>query len=531
MEPGITSVLVNPFDSATVPQEHGHLGLEYIASYQETKKQTSEIIDANFLGWGPDIVAEEVKKRNPDVVGFTLFEHGLDMNCRLAERIKKESTKNRIHITAGGLYPSLHAETLLKKYPALDSIVLYDGEETFTTLVESIKKNHPLSSVKGIIYREGNSIKKNPLRRPILDLNALPYPKRVILPDQDALAIMASRGCYARCKFCSTNAFNANMGAPKIRFRSVDSVLKELVYLYEKYRIKRYWFNDANFCAPDKLQPGWVESLAQGIIEHRLQLRFYILCRADDIDHKRFALLKKAGLERLSIGFESIHPRVLNYLQKDISVETNQLAINILRTLGIQMLAGYIMFDPYSTLDEISKSIDFVSRFHRQYPYYRTVTRRNRLIVYENTEMFESCEKDGLLADNPYRYDFAKAEVEDLWRMISIWHSYSHNLHRYGRMAELCHRLGLSDYPKLLFKLCLEYLRIDEAFFRSCLRLAARGVKAQSNKFKRETEVFRIQITGINDRLRKLTDLLRHRHGIYVWAQEEYQRNKLKVNI
>jgi radical SAM superfamily enzyme YgiQ (UPF0313 family) len=525
------SLLFNPYDIETIPQEHGHLGLEYIAAFQRSHGQSTSILDANFLGLGPAIAAREIRTRNPDVIGFSLFERGLDTNARLAARVKRESRNPRLHVTAGGLYASLHSETLLRRYPAFDSIVLFDGEETFTDLVDALKEGRPLASVRGIMYRSSGTLERTPLRPPLRDLDGLPRPARIFVPGQDALAVMASRGCYGRCKFCSTNAFNRNQDAPRVRIRSVENVLDELSDLYAATGIRRVWFNDANLCAPNSVQPGWVESLAQGILERELPIQIFMLCRANDVRPKRFALLKRAGLVRVAVGFESIHRRVLDYLQKDTTPEVNLRAFEILRNLDVQVLSAYIMFDPYSTLEELGASIDFLVRFHRQLPFYRTATNRSRLIVYESTEMYRSVEQDGLLSDNEYRYDFIHPEIERVWQMVSLWKRHVRNLHRYGRMVDACIARGLEPYPRQLRQICLDYLDLDVAFFRQCLRWAGAGLRAGSRRFRHESADYIDRVQAMNRTLDELAETLEQRFEIYVWAQDHFQKTERVIPL
>ena len=64
-----------------------------------------------------------------------------------------------------------------------------------------------------------------------------------------------------------------------------------------------------------------------------------------------FKSLKEAGLECLTVGFESFKDEELNYLNKRTSVEINNEAIRILKKLGIYIHAHFIINLEYTEED------------------------------------------------------------------------------------------------------------------------------------------------------------------------------------
>ena len=74
----------------------------------------------------------------------------------------------------GGIHPSLlPAQTLENE--DIDIIVQGEGEETFLELVQALDGKQPLSTVKGIWYKENGHIKSTGMRS-FVDLNKQPPP-------------------------------------------------------------------------------------------------------------------------------------------------------------------------------------------------------------------------------------------------------------------------------------------------------------------------------------------------------------------
>lgn len=109
-----------------------------------------------------------------------------------------------------------------------------------------------------------------------------------------------------------------------------------------------------------------------------LQIRFGISCRADNVDRALFERLKKAGLRTVFIGVESGVQRQLDDYQKGITVEQNRAAIKVLQGLGLKVDAGFILFDPYLSLEEAEENL----RFLRDTQLYRAESGLYNLLVF-----------------------------------------------------------------------------------------------------------------------------------------------------
>ncbi len=83
-------------------------------------------------------------------------------------------------------------------------------------------------------------------------------------------------------------------------------------------------------------------------------------CRANDLTLELMQELVAAGLTSLLLGIESGGSQVLQRLSKHTSIEQNERAIAVVRQAGLEPEIGFIMFDAYSTLDDIAANLRFL---------------------------------------------------------------------------------------------------------------------------------------------------------------------------
>jgi len=276
----------------------------------------------------------------------------------------------RCHITAGGMFATYWYETLLTEQ-ACHSVICFEGEHTILTLVERLKHRQSLDNVPGLAVAGQQNISSV---RPILiaDLDWLPFPARDYLPLAQKLGlpctVSASRGCsYGKCQFCSVATFHQVRGRPTYRFRSASSVVSELSDLQTEHGVSFVFFVDDDFLGRGLTETGCLVSEIQAC---ELDLNFAINCRADDVQFDLFSRLREAGLVAAYIGIESGAQSALDRYHKGVSADRNLQAAEILRDLDIKLIPSIILFDAFTTLEELKGNTGFLRRlggFHITY--------------------------------------------------------------------------------------------------------------------------------------------------------------------
>ncbi|MCK5879242.1 MAG: radical SAM protein, partial [Holophagae bacterium] len=153
--------------------------------------------------------------------------------------------------------------------------------------------------------------------------------------------VRTSVGCPNRCSFCVV-PFLAN---GKYLQREVESVVNEIVALEQEYI---YFVDDETFINTKRMQ-----LIAEMLIERGIKKKYISWARSDTIckHPELFELWKKAGLEFVYIGFESLKAENLTAYNKNATPEQNRKAREILRGLGLNIHAAFMINPDFSKED------------------------------------------------------------------------------------------------------------------------------------------------------------------------------------
>src|SRR5947208_1558150 len=140
------------------------------------------------------------------------------------------------------------------------------GEKPMVKLLDTMALGRPLAEVPGLWWRDGGEIKKTP-KDTLLEAESMPGVDWSIHDEATLranfyywgiLPVMASRGCPARCSFCSiTNVQRLYAGERFLRFRNPVEVVDEIEADYARYRdwgLRIIFFYDLNFL----VNPRWL---------------------------------------------------------------------------------------------------------------------------------------------------------------------------------------------------------------------------------------------------------------------------------
>ncbi|MDA8388527.1 MAG: radical SAM protein [Nitrospiraceae bacterium] len=339
-----------------------------------------EVIEGYLEGLSYREIGRRVRQAGPDILGVHMV-YTWGTGKRLAgflSRLKKEGAAP--FIAAYGYYPTFAAKDLLSGPAgagpfAIDAVLLGEPELTFAALAGRLASGRPhggrpfsplrdipgLAKVPGLATAEngGGNFMSSP---PVIarDLDALRFPLRTgamwRLPE---VSLLGSRGCYGRCAFCHITSFFGD-GSRLWRGRSPENIVLEIDSVIDSKGARDFYFTDPQFFGPGAAGQERAIRLASMLGER--DIRFGLEARANDIKDKSISALAKAGLRHILIGIESGSDRVLRRLEKMTSVAENEEAIRTLRRYGIEPNAGFIMFEPDSSAEDIKENFRFLKR-------------------------------------------------------------------------------------------------------------------------------------------------------------------------
>lgn len=232
--------------------------------------------------------------------------------------------------------------------------IIICGEPEYTIL-EVVQNLNSLDGVKGISYRNGDEVIKNPDRPRIQNLDELPLPARdlvdnakyhlVTFPGRPTALVLTSRGCPFNCTYCATHLFYKR----RRTVRSAESVVSEIEHIVNTYGITNMFFADDTF----NIDESRVVALCKLLQERKLHIQWLCLCRVDTMTKPMIEAMARAGCKEILYGIESASSEVLEKTKKNITLQQMTDAVSLTLKAGIRVSAFFMFGNPGDSLESI----------------------------------------------------------------------------------------------------------------------------------------------------------------------------------
>jgi len=245
-----------------------------------------------------------------------------------------------------------------------DFIIIGEGENTLVELIAGLESNKPTETIPGLVFKRGSGFIKTEPRKVLNDLDTLPMPawdlinigkyKNAWLKKNGyfSLNMVTTRGCPFKCNWCAKPIYGNRYNT-----RTPANVIAELKYLLSTFKPQHIWFSDDIF----GLKPGWVQEFARLIKNENLKFRFKIqarvdlLCKDDTIEQ-----LSLAGCETIWVGAESGSQKILDAMDKGITINQIHKATSLMRMHGIKPAFFLQLGYPGETREDINLTMSML---------------------------------------------------------------------------------------------------------------------------------------------------------------------------
>ena len=302
------------------------------------------------------LLIKQIVKTKPDLVAFSVFTYNYQWALKMARKIK---AKIDVPVIFGGIHPTLVPETVIKN-DCLDMLCVGEGEEALLELMENLNKPRQYK-IKNLWLKKNGKIIKNEIRPPFENLDSLPLPDKEIFAPYHPLYntgydLVVGRGCPFNCTFCCAHALRQVSNSNHyIRKRSVDNVMRELVWAKRKFRPIMVKFVDDIFV----FNINWLKEFAPKY-KKKIGLPFNCDAHPAHVTVEMVRLLKKAGCNLLIFGLQSASEKVRRELLG--RPETNdqiRKAAQICKNEGLKFTIDHILNLPYEKTDDLIGAVDF----------------------------------------------------------------------------------------------------------------------------------------------------------------------------
>ena len=334
------------------------LGLLYICSHLRSKGFDVDVFDTTFSSMAE--LKRHLQAEPPSVLGVyaNLMTRKKVVEILLAARHAGWTT------VVGGPEPGAYTREYLEA--GAEFVVFGEGETTMEELLLALraKSESAIKKVAGIAFMDGSGrfCQTGP-RLQIANLDALPWPARDAVDirryvetwrqahGMGSLSFITARGCAYHCRWCSHQVFGKTH-----RRRKPEKVVDEVQWLLETYHPDMVWIPDDVFT----IHHGWLKRYAAEMRSRGLHVPFECITRADRLNPEAADLLAELGCFRVWIGSESGSQKILNAMQRGVTVEQVQSAVGLCKSRGIQ--TGMFLMWGYEgeELEDIEATISHV---------------------------------------------------------------------------------------------------------------------------------------------------------------------------
>lgn len=308
------------------------LGILYICSHLRARGFDVQVFDSTFCS--KQELYDALAQGPPSVLGIYT---NLMTRPNVVEIIRAAKANGWKTIVGGPEAGTYAAEYLAS---GADIAVSGEGELTLEELLPALKGGASLESIPGIAYRDAvGEVRRTGTRAQISNIDAQPWPARDAVDIQQyvntwrkhhgtgSVSIITARGCPYHCRWCSHQVFGKTH-----RRRKPESVAEELAFLIDRYAPDMAWMADDVFT----IHHGWLFEYAAELKKRGIHLPFECISRADRMNERVVDTLAQMGCFRVWIGSESGSQRILDAMERGVTVEQVQQAIALCKSRGIQ---------------------------------------------------------------------------------------------------------------------------------------------------------------------------------------------------
>lgn len=390
--------------------KYGNLEADQMAGY--LRNQGCEVT-IRYFSTRDDVKLHYDLQKAYDLVAFYVTNANYRKIQKLVEEIKNSSDNTKIVFC--GEYATRFYKELLTENPAVDYVVLGDGEVPIGKLINNLVDNpDSIESCSSVASHSDLTGKKAYINKSIDYLPAFDYCA------QDTYARNARKlyGIQTKNDVCGGNCTFCIKRHGDMHYKPVSIIIEQIIKAHDLYGVKHIFFTDNNLFDPnDSAGKKHVVELCNELLKlknkgYSLAYQCYIKAISlNDTEEDRniLALMKNVGFVEVFVGIESANDDDLLLFNKYSTVEDNYKILRMLKDAGLTPIIGFIGFHAHSTLKKIRNNFEFLVEneciFLSNYLF-------GFMDVHKYTKIYEILKSDGLIIGDD-KYSYVEYEYSD----------------------------------------------------------------------------------------------------------------------
>jgi anaerobic magnesium-protoporphyrin IX monomethyl ester cyclase len=340
------------------------LGILKVAAALEAAGHPVDVLDLSGVADCDAVVRSYARQSQARHFGITATTPQLPVAVMIAKAIRAVRPDARIilggpHVTLVNAAVKRHphgraAKALKGLHETFDVLVAGDGEAAiFLALADCPPPLIDADVPASILFLTNAKLTAQQLpARHLVDVDSYHYE----IEGRRALSLIAQLGCPFGCGFCGGRS---SPSLRRVRTRTTDSIVAEMVTLYETYGTTGFMFYDDELNVNREMVPMMrAIRAAQDRLGVDWRLRGFV--KAELLTDEQASELYAAGFRSLLIGFESGSPRILDNIQKKATRDDNSRALAIARDHGLKVKALMSIGHPGETPETVQATQDWL---------------------------------------------------------------------------------------------------------------------------------------------------------------------------
>jgi len=404
-----------------------NIGIAYLVAALHRHGHEAVVLDMNNQSISDEQLISCLDDTHVDLIGLSVKTATMANARRIGLKIKERFPS--IPIIVGGPHVTVAALDIFKE-PWVDYVLLGEGEDVLPLLCTRFDNHLSINDLAAVITRRENPAVLGISAARVNNLDELDFPDynlfgagvRNVL--RSNYPLITSRGCPYKCTYCSVAKISGN----RVRTRSPDNVIVELLQARERFGVTGFEIVDDSF----NVDIVRAKAICNLLIEQRLEMTWSCPngIRADRVDSELAVLMKQAGCHFVMVGVESADPAILESVKKGESLTDIERGIHLLQHAGLAVGGFFIIGLPGDSYAAQEVSAEFARRngihahFNMLVPYPGTDVHK---WVCENGTFMTSIEEGVHFADSSKKvmpvFETADFTANERWRAYEMVHT------------------------------------------------------------------------------------------------------------
>lgn len=421
------------------------------SSLNESQRKRVRFLDSTIMPQSE--IEQAVLLRRASIVALSCTTY----NYPNALRVAKLAKQNGSYVVCGGIHITHLRDKILVKMQRgerpIDFLVTGYGEPAFGRLLTAIAGGKALTGIPNLSFIKDGQVVVNPVCNPRfgndiltvpLDYSGMDFklysekfrPYGNLSSTRIPGSTFTQRGCaYSgnwKCSFCSIEQVNLR--------RTPELVEQDVTTLITQYNADHIRITDADFTVNTRHMSRIADAVERAFDKTGIRPVLHCFTRADEIDERRVAILKRLNVVSLFIGYESGSDQMLRTMQKRVTRDQNLRATALLKKHGIDVICGGLVLgaegESEATLLETLQFLKDLKKIDNTGALVATP-----LIPLPGSHCFARL-LEKLSKDSPAKFqELNVADNFDLEELIELWNKYECKV-PLSRLFEVCDEIA-----------------------------------------------------------------------------------------